>query len=101
MAFDELMSTGINDYYSAGRKLPLGRRNYSALYIGPTALTNSFEIDQAALRRAKSAESILCSPRIVVNRYYVDVVVLDVVVLDVVVLDCDGFLIPGTKHLSE
>ena len=68
MAFDELMSAGINDYFPSGKKLPLGRRNYSALYIGPTDLANSFEIDQAALRRAKSAESILCSPRIVVNR---------------------------------
>ena len=68
VAFDELLSTGLNDFFTSERKFQSGRRNYSALYIGPAAMANSFEVDQAALRRAKSAESILCSPRIIVNR---------------------------------
>ena len=69
LAFDEFLSSEMNDYFTSERKLKSGRRNHSALYIGPTAMANSFEIDQAALRRAKSAESILCSPRIILNRY--------------------------------
>ena len=69
MAFDEFLSNEMNDYFTSETKFQSGRRNHSALYIGPSAMANSFEVDQAALRRAKSAESILCSPRIILNRY--------------------------------
>ena len=69
MAFDEFLSSEMNDYFTSETKFQAGRRNHSALYIGPSAMANSFEVDQAALRRAKSAESILCSPRIILNRY--------------------------------